>query len=44
MIEVKDHPWFVATQAHSELKSRPNNPHPLFRDFIKASCARADER
>ena len=39
MIEVKDHPWFVATQAHPELKSRPNNPHPLFRDFIKAALA-----
>ena len=37
MIEVKDHPWFVATQAHPELKSRPNNPHPLFRDFVKAA-------
>lgn len=33
MIEVKDHPWFVGTQAHPELKSRPNNPHPLFREF-----------
>ena len=39
MIEVKDHPWFVATQAHPELKSRPNNPHPLFRDFLKAALA-----
>ena len=37
LIEVKDHPWFVATQAHPELKSRPNNPHPLFRDFVKAA-------
>lgn len=37
MIEIKDHPWFVATQAHPELKSRPNNPHPLFRDFVKAA-------
>ncbi|MBQ1809322.1 MAG: gamma-glutamyl-gamma-aminobutyrate hydrolase family protein, partial [Selenomonas sp.] len=37
MVEVKDHPWFVATQAHPELKSRPNNPHPLFRDFVKAA-------
>ena len=37
MIEVKDHPWFVGTQAHPELKSRPNNPHPLFRDFVKAA-------
>ncbi|MDP4177268.1 MAG: CTP synthase [Bacillota bacterium] len=37
MIEIKDHPWFVAVQFHPELKSRPNRPHPLFRDFIKAS-------
>ena len=32
-----DHPWFIATQAHPELKSRPNRPHPLFRGFIEAS-------
>ena len=37
MIEIKNHPWFVATQAHPELKSRPNRPHPLFRGFIKAA-------
>ena len=37
MIEVKDHPWFVGTQAHPELKSRPNNPHPLFREFVSAA-------
>ena len=37
IIELKDHPWFVGTQFHPEFKSRPNNPHPLFRDFIKAS-------
>ena len=37
MIEIQDHPWFVATQAHPELKSRPNNPHPLFRDFVRMS-------
>ena len=37
IVEVKDHPWFVASQFHPELKSRPNNPHPLFRDFIKAA-------
>ena len=37
MVEVQDHPWFVGTQAHPELKSRPNNPHPLFRDFVKAA-------
>ena len=37
MIELPDHPWFVATQAHPELKSRPNRPHPLFKGFIAAS-------
>ena len=37
MIEIKDHPFFIATQAHPELKSRPNRPHPLFRGFVKAS-------
>ncbi len=37
VVEVKDHPWFVASQFHPELKSRPNNPHPLFRDFIGAA-------
>ena len=37
IIEIKDHPWFVGVQFHPELKSRPNRPHPLFKDFIKAS-------
>ncbi|WP_123052708.1 CTP synthase [Clostridium sp. JN-1] len=37
IVEVKDHPWFVGVQFHPELKSRPNRPHPLFRDFIKSS-------
>jgi CTP synthase len=37
MIEIPDHPWFIATQAHPELKSRPNRPHPLFRGFIEAA-------
>ena len=38
---MRDHPWFVATQAHPELKSRPNRPHPLFRDFIGAAASLA---
>ena len=38
MIELPDHPWFVATQAHPEFKSRPGKPHPLFRDFIAAAA------
>lgn len=37
IIEIKDHPWFVGTQFHPEFKSRPTNPHPLFRDFVKAA-------
>lgn len=37
MVEITDHPWFIATQAHPELKSRPNKTHPLFKGFIKAS-------
>lgn len=37
IIELKDHPWFVASQFHPEFVSRPTRPQPLFRDFIKAS-------
>ena len=37
MVELPEHPWFIATQAHPELKSRPNKPHPLFRGFIEAA-------
>ena len=42
MIELPDHPWFIATQAHPELKSRPNRPHPLFKGFVEAAinCTR----
>ena len=39
MAEIKDHPWFIATQAHPELKSRPNKPHPLFKGFVEAAAA-----
>jgi CTP synthase len=35
MIEMRDHPWFVATQAHPEFKSRPIKPHPLFKAFVE---------
>ncbi len=38
IIEVANHPWFVASQFHPEFKSRPTRPHPLFRDFMGA-CA-----
>lgn len=37
MIELPDHPWFVASQFHPEFTSRPNRPQPLFRDFVRAS-------
>lgn len=37
MIELKNHPFFVATQSHPEFKSRPNNAHPLFKGFIQAA-------
>ncbi len=36
-VEIPAHPWFIATQYHPEFKSKPVNPHPLFRDFIRAS-------
>lgn len=39
IIELPDHPWFVATQFHLEFKSRPNRPHPLFRGFVEAALA-----
>ncbi len=37
IMEIEDHPWFLGCQFHPEFKSRPMNPHPLFRDFIKAA-------
>ena len=37
IIEVKNHPWFLACQFHPEFLSRPGKPHPLFRDFIRAA-------
>lgn len=43
MVELADHPWFVASQFHPEFKSRPNRPHPLFRDFIGAALAHAED-
>jgi len=44
VIELKDHPWFLATQFHPEFKSRPNRAHPLFRDFIFAAVGRMAEQ
>ena len=43
IIELADHPWFVASQFHPEFKSRPDRPHPLFRDFVGAALTRAEE-
>jgi CTP synthase len=37
IIELENHPWFVAGQFHPELKSRAVDAHPLFRDFVKAA-------
>jgi CTP synthase len=44
IIELPDHPWFVASQYHPEFKSRPTRPAPLFREFVGAAHARARER
>jgi len=38
--ELRDHPWMVGTQFHPEFLSRPDRPHPLFRDFVGAACGR----
>ena len=43
-IELRSHPFWIATQAHPELKSRPNRPAPLFRSFIAAAVTRSDGR
>ena len=37
IVEVEDHPWFIGVQFHPELKSKPLEPHPLFRDFVRAA-------
>lgn len=44
MIELREHPFFVGTQGHPELKSRPNRAHPLFRGFVKAAEAYGREK
>ena len=44
LIELPDHPFFLASQFHPEFKSRPLRPQPLFRDFVGAALARAGER
>src|SRR5437870_2948295 len=44
IVELPDHPWFVASQFHPEFKSRPTRPAPLFREFVGAALARARQR
>ena len=42
LIELRDHPWFLACQYHPEFQSKPNKPHPLFSGFIRACLAHQD--
>ncbi len=44
IIEIKNHPWFLAVQFHPEFKSRPDKPHPLFKDFIGAAIRYSSDR
>ncbi|WP_409303254.1 CTP synthase [Peribacillus sp. SCS-155] len=44
IIEIQDHPWFVASQFHPEFKSRPTRPQPLFRDFVEASLKYSEQQ
>jgi CTP synthase len=43
IVELRDHPWFLGCQFHPEFKSRPMDPHPLFREFIRAALERSRE-
>ncbi|MEK7286130.1 MAG: CTP synthase [Nitrospirota bacterium] len=43
MVEIADHPWFLGAQFHPEFQSRPEVPHPLFREFIKASLGYSEK-
>jgi CTP synthase len=43
-VELEEHPYWVATQAHPEFKSRPDRPHPLFRELLAAALRRAEGR
>lgn len=44
VMELEGHPWFIGVQFHPELKSRPERPHPLFKDFIRAALEYREER
>jgi CTP synthase len=43
IVELRDHPWFVASQFHPEFKSRPDRPHPLFEGFVRAAIANVSQ-
>jgi CTP synthase len=43
LVELRDHPYFLACQYHPEFQSKPNNPHPLFKGFVQASLVRQQE-
>ena len=44
VVELRDHPWFVAVQCHPEFKSKPTQAHPLFKGFIKAALERREAK
>ena len=44
MVEIPQHPWFLACQFHPEFKSKPLDPHPLFRGFIRAALIHKQQR
>jgi CTP synthase len=44
IVEIPEHPWFLAVQFHPEFKSKPNQTHPLFHGFIEAALQRRAER
>jgi CTP synthase len=44
IVELRNHPWFLGCQFHPEFKSRPMNPHPLFKEFIKAALTKSGYR
>jgi len=43
IIELENHPWFVASQFHPEFKSKPDRPHPLFREFVHHAHLRSQQ-
>jgi CTP synthase len=44
VLELADHPWFLAVQCHPEFKSKPTQAHPIFRAFVQASLARREQQ